>query len=120
MLSNGVDIIDIRRIRRALDRFGEKFLKRVYTDAELGVCRRNPEALAARFSGKEAVMKTLGLKYLPWKDIEILPDPKGKPLVTLHRMAKERSNMLKLGEIAISLSHERDYAVASAVAEVIG
>jgi holo-[acyl-carrier protein] synthase len=120
MLSNGVDIIDIRRIRRALDRFGDRFLKRVYTDAEIVVCRRNVEALAARFSGKEAVMKTLGLRYLPWKDIEILPDPRGKPLVTLHGQAKMRSDELKLGEIAISLSHEKEYAMSSAVAQVIG
>jgi holo-[acyl-carrier protein] synthase len=119
MLSNGVDIVDVRRIRRALERFGDGFLKRVYTDAEIAVCRRNVEALAARFSGKEAVMKTLGLRYLPWKDIEILPDPKGKPLVTLHGRAKMRSDELKLGEIAISLSHEREYAVASAVAQII-
>jgi len=119
MLSNGVDIVDVRRIRQALDRFGDRFLKRIYTDSELAVCRRNAEALAARFSGKEAVMKTLGLKYLPWKDIEILPDPKGKPLVTLHGQAKMRSDELKLGEIAISLSHEREYAVASAIAQII-
>ena len=81
MLSNGVDIIEIGRIEEALGRFGERFLKRVYTDAEIDLYRKSNEALAARFSGKEAVMKTLGLKYLPWKDIEILPDPKGKPLV---------------------------------------
>jgi holo-[acyl-carrier protein] synthase len=77
MLSNGVDIVDIRRIRRVLDRYGERFLKRVYTGAEIIICRRNAEALAARFSGKEAVMKTLGLRFLPWKDIEILPDSNG-------------------------------------------
>lgn len=120
MLSNGIDIVDVRRIRRVLDRYGERFLHRVYTEAEIAVCRRNVEALAARFSGKEAVMKTLGLRYLPWKDIEILPDPRGKPLVTLYGRAKERSLQLKLGEIAISLSHEREYAVAAAVALIIG
>jgi holo-[acyl-carrier protein] synthase len=119
MLSNGVDIVEIRRIQGALDRFGEKFLKRIFTDKEIALYHRHTEALAVRFSGKEAVMKTLGVKYMPWKDIEILPDPKGKPLVTLHGKAKLRSDELKLGEIAISLSHEREYAIASAVAEVL-
>ena len=119
MLSNGVDIVEIRRIQGALDRFGERFLNRVFTETEVELYRRHTEALAARFSGKEAVMKTLGVKYMPWKDIEILPDPKGKPIVTLHRKARLRSDELKLGEIAISLSHEKDYAVASAVAEVL-
>ena len=118
MLSNGVDIIEIKRIEGALARFGERFLKRVFTDAEIALYRKSGEALAARFSGKEAVMKTLGLKYLPWKDIEILPDPRGKPLVYLHNKAQARSRELKLSEIALSLSHCHEYAVASAVAEV--
>ena len=118
MLSNGVDIIEIKRIEGALARFGERFLKRVFTDAEIALYRKSGEALAARFSGKEAVMKTLGLKYLPWKDIEILPDSRGKPLVTLHGKAKIRSAELKLAGIAISLSHCHEYAVASAVAQI--
>lgn len=119
MHSVGVDIIEIGRIEDAVARFGDRFLKRVYTDAEIALYRKSTEALAARFSGKEAVMKTLGLRYLPWKDIEILPDPKGKPLVRLYRKAQARSDELKLSEIAISLSHSREYAVASAVAEVM-
>jgi len=117
--SVGVDIVEIERIGAVVSRFGDRFLKRIYTDAEIALYRSRTEALAARFSGKEAVMKTLGLKYLPWKDIEILPDPEGKPLVRLYRKAQARSEELKLSEIAISLSHSREYAVASAVAEIL-
>ena len=117
--SVGVDIVEIERIQGAIDRFGEKFLDRIFTEAELKLFRRRTEALAVRFSGKEAVMKTLGVKFLPWKDIEILPDSRGKPYVYLHRKAKARSDELNLSEIAISLSHSREYAVASTVAEIL-
>lgn len=117
MHSVGTDIIEIERVEKALLRFGDKFLNRVFTEAEVKLYRSSPQALAARFSGKEAVIKTLGIKNIPWKDIEILPDAYGKPWVRLYRRAQERAEILGLGEIAISLSHSREYATACAVAE---
>jgi holo-[acyl-carrier protein] synthase len=119
MHSLGVDIIEIERIEKAMERFGKRFLHRVYTDAELSVCRNKPSRLAARFAAKEAVMKSLGTgtQGVGWREIEILHDAKGKPLVSLCGRARNRAKDLGLGELAISLSDSRDYAVAFVVGE---
>jgi len=113
----GVDIIEIERIQRIVDRWGQRFLRRIYTEAELDLCRNRVPELAARFAGKEAVMKALGTggRGLSWRDIEILPNRRRAPLVFLHGRARRRARKLGIGELAISLSHSRDYAVASVV-----
>ncbi len=115
----GVDIIEIDRIRQVIERWGGKFLRRVYTEAELGLYRGKPESLAARFAGKEAVVKALGTgeRGIGWKDIEILTESGGRPLVNLYRQAREQANDLGLKGMAISLSHSRDYAIAFVVGE---
>ena len=117
MISVGVDIIEIYRIQAALDRWGERFLNRVYTPKELDYCRSRVPELAVRFAGKEAVMKVLGTgnRGVAWREIEILPLRSGKPTVHLHRRAEARANKLELTEIAISLSHSEQFGVASAV-----
>lgn len=117
MLTVGIDIIEIERLRAAVTRRGERFLRRVYTDAELALYRDHVAELAARFAGKEAAMKALGtgIRGIAWKEIEILPNRRGKPLVFLHGRARERAEQLGIGELAISLSHSRDYAVASVI-----
>jgi len=119
MHSLGVDIIEIDRIEKAIERFGKRFLHRVFTDAELRVCRNKPSRLASRFAAKEAVMKSLGTgtKGVGWREIEILHDTKGKPLVSLCGRARNRAEVMGLGELAISLSDSRDYAVAFVVGE---
>lgn len=113
----GLDIIEIARIEGALGRWGERFLRRVYTEEELSICRNRSQALAVRFAAKEAVMKALGTgtKGVGWHDIEVLSNSDGKPLVCLHGRAQKRSEELGLGGLAISLSHSRQYAVASVV-----
>lgn len=113
----GVDIIEIGRIERVTTRWGERFLKRVYTEAELGICRNRAPALAVRFAAKEAVMKALGTgtKGIGWREIEVLSNSDGKPMVYLHGGAQRKAEELGLGEFAISLSHSRDYAIASVV-----
>lgn len=110
----GVDIIEISRIREAVERWGERFLRRVYTGAELDRYRRNTASLAVRFAGKEAVWKALGTREhgIGWKDIEILAESNRRPLVNLYGNAKEYANSIGLKELTISLSHSRDYAVA--------
>ena len=115
----GVDIIEISRIREAVERWGQRFLWRVYTEAELDRYRGNPASLAVRFAGKEAVWKALGTREhgIGWKDIEILAEPNGKPLVNLYGSAREYADEIGLKELAISLSHSRDYAVAFFVGE---
>jgi holo-[acyl-carrier protein] synthase len=113
----GVDIIEIDRVQAAVDRWGQRFLGRIYTDAELDYCRGRVPELAVRFAGKEAVMKALGTgrRGVSWRDVEILPDRRKAPLVFLHGRARRRARRLSLGELAISLSHSRHYAVASVV-----
>ena len=115
----GIDIIEIARIQRAIERWGEKFLKRVYTEPELRLCRKKPSRLAARFAGKEAVMKALGtgIKGISWREIEILAESGGKPLVRLSGKAQEKANGLGLDKLAISLSDSKEYAVAFVVGE---
>jgi len=114
MLSVGVDIIEIARIERAVVRWDARFVQRVYTDAEVALCRGRVPELAVRFAGKEAISKALGtgLSGVSWREMEILADPRGKPLVQLYERAAQRAVLLGLTEFAISLSHSRDYAVA--------
>jgi len=113
----GVDIIEIGRVEQAVSRWGERFLKRIYTDKELATCRNRPSELAARFAAKEAIMKLLGtgFKGIRWTDIETLSNSDGKPIVYLSGGAQESAESIGLRELAISLSHSREYAVASAI-----
>ncbi len=115
----GIDIIEIARIERAIARWGESFLHRVYTDSELSLCHKKLSSLAARFAGKEAVIKALGTqnKGIGWREIEILSEPDGKPLVHLHGKARNQANSLGLDNLAISLSHSKEYAVALVAGE---
>ena len=110
----GVDIIEISRIKASLARFGDRFLHRVYTPLEVAFCRGRASELAARFAGKEAVMKALGTGAhgVAWREIEILPNHRGKPLVYLHGRAQVRAERIALQSIDISLSHSRQLAVA--------
>jgi holo-[acyl-carrier protein] synthase len=113
----GVDIIEIERVERALTRFGKRFLGRVYTPLEAAFCRGRVSELAARFAAKEAVMKALGTgaRGVAWREIEVLPNHRGKPLVYLHGRAQKRAERIGLEEIDISMSHSRDFAVAFVV-----
>jgi len=120
MFTTGIDIIEIDRIEDAVIRWGRRFLQRIYTQKELDYCHGRIPSLAALFSGKEAVIKALGIGAtgigwigISWHEIEILPDNLGKPLVHLHDNALKRAQELNLGELAISLSHSKEYAVAS-------
>lgn len=118
MLSVGVDIIEIERVARAMSRWGERFLAHVYTPQEIAFCDGRAPELAARFAAKEAIAKALGtgLAGIAWCEMEVLPDPRGKPLVRLYGRAAERARLLGLESFAISLSHSREYAVAMVVA----
>ncbi|MHB1294852.1 MAG: holo-ACP synthase [Anaerolineae bacterium] len=118
MLSTGVDIIEIRRIARALEKWGMRFEERVYTPAERVHCHGRVPEFAARFAAKEAISKALGtgLAGIAWTEMEILPDALGKPLVSLHGRALARAQALGLSEWAISLTHDGGLAVAFVVA----
>ena len=113
----GIDIIEISRIKKAIDRWGERFLQRIYTEAELRLYCKKPQSLAARFACKEAVMKLLGTgrKGAGWREIETLSRSSGKPLVKLYGRAQKQAEKLGIKEIAVSLSHSKEYAIASVV-----
>jgi holo-[acyl-carrier protein] synthase len=112
----GVDIIKVARIRDALDRFGSRFAARVLTETERRYVRDRPETLAGRWAAKEAVSKVLGLgvRGIGWREIEIERLPTGQPAVRLHDRAARRAEQLGMARIAVSISHEDDYAVAIA------
>lgn len=112
----GIDIVRVARIRAALERFGERFVTRVCSPAEATYVRGRPETLAGRWAAKEAVSKVLGLgvRGIGWRDIEIERLPTGQPAVVLHGRAAERAAQLGMGRIALSISHEDEFAVAIA------
>ena len=119
MLSTGVDIIEIPRIKKTLDRYGERFLKRIFTPDEIAYCRGRSPNLAGRFAAKEATMKALGtgVRGVGWKDIEVIRAESGAPSVKLHGRAKARAEMLQVSELSLSISHSREFAVAFVVAQ---
>jgi len=123
ILSTGVDLIELARVQRLTERYGERFLTRVYTPAELRYCRGRVPELAVRFAAKEAVSKALGVglrilarEGIGWHEVETLPDLRGKPLLHLHGGASARAERLGLNHWSISLSHGRDVVVAFVVA----
>jgi len=113
----GIDIIKVSRIRDALERFGPRFSRRVLTPGEQRYVRDRPETFAGRWAAKEAVSKVLGLgvRGIGWRDIEVDRLPTGQPAVRLHGRAAQRAEQLGMGRIAVSISHESDYAVAIAI-----
>jgi holo-[acyl-carrier protein] synthase len=122
-LTTGVDLIELDRVRRLVERHGDRALERVYTPTELAHCRGRVPELAARFAAKEAVAKALGVGLrimardgVHWHDVETLSDGKGKPHVHLHGRAAIRAAELGLTDWSISLSHGQDVAVAFVVA----
>ena len=113
----GVDVIVISRVRRVLERHPRRFLERVYTREEVAFCRGRVHELAARFAAKEAVMKALGTgaRGLAWRELEVLPDRRGKPLVYLHGAAQRRAEAIGARGLDVSLTHEGDLAIAVVV-----
>ena len=121
MLKTGVDLIEIERVKRAIEQHGGRFLQRVYTVTERQDCQQRVESLAARFAAKEAVAKALGTGIwrhgVEWTDIEIVRDPTSDaPQLLLHNAAAAHAQQLGLTEWSVSLSHDRERAIAFVVA----
>lgn len=112
----GIDIIRVDRIRKAIEKHGRRFADRVLTEHEDAYVRDRPENFAGRWAAKEAVSKVLGLgvRGVGWREIEIIRLPTGAPMCRLHDRALARANQLGMERIAVSISHEREYAVAVA------
>lgn len=113
----GIDLIEIPRIQRSLDDFGERFLNRVYTERERDRYRNRISELAARFAAKEAISKALGtgIRGIRWREMEVLPNRRGKPIIVLHGSASERAALLGITDFDISLTHSRTDAMAFVV-----
>ncbi|HUW35483.1 MAG TPA: holo-ACP synthase [Planctomycetota bacterium] len=118
----GIDIVDLDRIQRMIDRHGLKFLNRTFTEAEIAYCqgRKKPaQHFAGRFAAKEAVFKAFGTGWregMGWKEIEVQVDPLGRPRLRLAGKAASKARDLGVSELLISISHCDCHAIAQVVA----
>ena len=118
MLAVGVDIFEVERMAEGMERHGARFCDRFFTEQEQAQCEGRAASLAGRFAVKEAVGKALGtgIGDVAWKEIEIVNDERGRPLLSLHGAAARLAAELGLTEWAVSLSHTRTHVVGMAVA----
>ncbi|MBS3917568.1 MAG: holo-ACP synthase [Deltaproteobacteria bacterium] len=123
IIGTGIDIVNIERINGLMERWGDRFLERVYTEREISRCQRMsrpPECFAIRFAAKEAFLKAIGSGLrngIQWTDIEVENDPMGKPLLSLHRRAREVLQTHRIEKTFLTLSHDRPFAVAHVLLE---
>ena len=117
----GTDIVEIQRIEQAISSWQGSFLSRVYTESELDSCQNRASSLAARFAAKEAVMKALGTgaNGISWRDIEILSNSQGAPVVQLHNQAERKAKENGIAKFSVTMSHCKEYAVAFVIGDVI-
>ncbi len=119
----GSDLVEIARIARSIERFGVRFLARVFTPGEIAYCQRKrnaAESFAARFAAKEAGAKALGTGIshgISWPEIEVRREPGGKPTLHWFGRAKQRAEMLGVRRTSLTLTHSRDVAMAVVVVE---
>ena len=118
MIETGIDLVEISRIRQAIDRHGDPFLRRIFTPKEIISCKGRADSLAGRFAVKEAVAKALGtgIGEFSWTEIEIERDSHGKPRLLLHNKALTRAQDMGVKDWSISLSHTETHALGLAVA----
>lgn len=123
IIGTGIDIVEINRIQSSMDRFGARFLNKVYTAAEQAYClkkRRAAESLAARFAAKEAGAKALGtgISYgVTWLEIEVVREPSGRPTLRFHGRAKQIAERLGCAHSSLSITHTAELATASVILE---
>jgi holo-[acyl-carrier protein] synthase len=119
VIRTGVDLIEVGRVRGAIEKHGDQFLNRIYTENELKDCADQIPSLAARFAAKEATAKALGtgIGTVSWKEIEVRRGEKREPYLVLYGEAKKLADELRLHEWSISLSHTHEHAIAFVVAK---
>lgn len=123
IVGTGIDLAEVPRIRAAIERYGESFLGRIYTDGERAYVERKAnkfERYAARFAAKEAGMKALGTgwrKGVRWQDFEVANMPSGRPTLRLHGVAKEIADRLGVKQISLSLTHTCENGMAFVIFE---
>jgi len=122
-VGSGVDLAEVDRIRHSIERYGERFLKRVYTAGELAYVERKAnkyERYAARFAAKEAGMKAIGTGWrrgVRWQDFEVANLPSGKPTLRLHGVAAEVAARMGVKNISLSLTHTSQQGMAIVILE---
>lgn len=123
IVGSGIDMVEIGRIQHSVDRYGHRFLDRIYTAGEQAYClrkRKATESLAARFAAKEAGAKALGTGIsfgVNWLEIEVVREPSGRPTVQFHGRAAQIAAHLGVARAALSITHTLDLAMASVVLE---
>ncbi len=122
-LGHGIDLVETARIGELIERHGDRFLQRVFTETERAYARANPvretEHLAARFAAKEAALKALGTGWsqgIAWTDVQVLRMPSGEPKLSVSGMAAELARQRGITGWMVSLSHTKDHAIASVIA----
>lgn len=119
----GLDLVEVQRVRRSLDVYGNRFKRRVFTEKEIAYCERyrySFQNYASRFAAKEATLKALGIgksRGVAWKDVEVTRNPGEAPRVILHGRAAQIAEKLGVVRLHLSLTHERDMAQAFVIAE---
>ena len=123
IIGTGIDIVEVPRIAQSIERFGDRFLNRIFTEAEIRYCQskanRN-ERFAARFAAKEAAMKAIGTGMrggVTWKDFEVGREPSGRPTMLLHGKAAKVAELLGGRRTHLSVSHTEQHAVAYVLLE---
>jgi holo-[acyl-carrier protein] synthase len=123
IVGTGIDIAEVPRIRQSIERFGDRFLQRIFTTGEMRYCdskANRVERYAARFAAKEAAMKALGTGWnhgVRWRDCEVTRKPGGRPTMSFHGKAGEFAAKLGVTNIALSLSHTAEQAIAQVILE---
>ena len=123
IVGTGIDIAEVRRIAESIERFGARFLHRVFTEAEIEYCdskANRAERFAARFAAKEAAMKALGTGWnhgVRWRDVEVARKPGSRPTIRFHGKAAEFAARLGANNVALSLTHTPEQAIASVILE---
>jgi holo-[acyl-carrier protein] synthase len=123
IVGTGIDIAEVPRIGESIERFGDRFLNRVFTAEEIRYCQSKAnrvERFAARFAAKEAAMKALGTGWnrgVRWRDIEVFRQPGSRPTIRFHGKAAEFASKLNTRHVALSLSHTAEQAIASVILE---
>jgi holo-[acyl-carrier protein] synthase len=123
IVGTGIDIAEVPRIRQSIERFGQRFLQRIYTAGEMRYCDSKAnryERYAARFAAKEAAMKALGTGWnhgVRWCDCEVVRMPGGRPTIAFHGKAAEFATRLGAKNVALSISHTTEQAIAQVILE---
>ncbi|HEY5164051.1 MAG TPA: holo-[acyl-carrier-protein] synthase [Terriglobales bacterium] len=123
IVGTGIDLAEVPRIAAAIERFGERFLRRVFTADEIRYCEskaNRTERYAARFAAKEAALKAIGTGWkrgVAWTDVEVRREPGGRPTIAFHGKAAEFATQLGVKHVALSITHTKENAMAQVILE---